>query len=214
MALARALNGMKLGAENKKKAGLAIGLAVVAVILLARTFLSSPETPATSQVPAAPVAQAQPAAKRSAPRDSRERHIAAVWTPTLDPRLRLDLLAGSEGRRYQGTGRNIFREHTESALEAIPKPLAPGLKTTAAKPKPAPWRPAGPPPPPPINLRFHGWASHPGQAKAVFLAQGSDVFVAHEGDIVARRYKVMRIGANSVEIQDVLSNNTQTIPMS
>jgi hypothetical protein len=134
-----------------------------------------------------------------------------VWAPTLDPRLRLDLLNDSEGVRYEGTGRNIFREH----LEDIPKPVAPGLKT--AKPvaaKPQPWRPAGPAPPPPINLKFFGWATEAGGPKAVLLSQGGNVFVAHEGDIVARRYKVLRIGSNSIEVRDVLSNNTQTIPMS
>jgi len=30
---------------------------------------------------------------------------------------------------------------------------------------------------------------------------------------VDRRYKIMHIGANSVEVQDVLTNNTQTIPL-
>ncbi len=48
----------------------------------------------------------------------------------------------------------------------------------------------------------------------MFLTQGDDIFVAAEGDIVNRRYKVMRINANSVEIEDVLGNNRQTIPLS
>ena len=47
----------------------------------------------------------------------------------------------------------------------------------------------------------------------MFLTQGDDIFVAAEGEIVNRRYKVMRINPNSVEIEDVLSNNRQTIPL-
>jgi hypothetical protein len=39
------------------------------------------------------------------------------------------------------------------------------------------------------------------------------VFVAKEGDIVDRHYKVNKIGVNSVEILDVLNNNVQTIPL-
>jgi hypothetical protein len=40
------------------------------------------------------------------------------------------------------------------------------------------------------------------------------VFIAAEGDIVNRRYKVMRISPNSVEIQDVLgSGPPQNIPL-
>jgi hypothetical protein len=47
----------------------------------------------------------------------------------------------------------------------------------------------------------------------VFLAHAEDVFIAKEGDIVNRRYKVMKISPNSVDILDVLSNNRQTIPL-
>jgi hypothetical protein len=127
--------------------------------------------------------------------------------PTLDPRLRLDLLKDSERVAYEGTGRNIFQEH----LEDIPKPIAPGMPgKPAEKPK---WVPQGPPSPPPIDLKFYGWASEPGEPRAIFLSKGADVFVAHEGDIVARRYKVIKITPNSVEIEDVLSNNKQSIPL-
>jgi hypothetical protein len=47
----------------------------------------------------------------------------------------------------------------------------------------------------------------------VFLSQGEDVFVASEGDIVDRRYRVLRISATSVEIEDILNNNRQSIPL-
>jgi hypothetical protein len=204
---------MKLGAENKKKTVAAIALTVVALLLVIRTLTGSGSTPAPVTVaPPSAAKAAQPAATGKRPARSRDsRHLAVVWTPTLDPRLRLDLLKDSEGLKYEGAGRNVFREH----LEEIPKPVAPGLKTAqpvAAKAQP--WRPAGPAPPPPINLKFFGWATEAGGPKAVLLSQDGNVFVAREGDIVARRYKVVRIGPNSVEIRDVLSNNTQTIPMS
>ena len=127
--------------------------------------------------------------------------------PTLDPRLRFDLLQDSEHVAYEGTGRNIFDER----MEAIPTPAAQGLldKKGPAKAK---WTPSPPPSPPPIDLKFYGWASQPGEPRAIFLSKGADVFVAHEGDIVARRYKVLRITPTSVEIEDVLSNNKQSIP--
>jgi hypothetical protein len=39
------------------------------------------------------------------------------------------------------------------------------------------------------------------------------VFIAKEGEIVDRRYKIVRISPNAVEILDVLSNNRQSIPL-
>jgi len=71
-----------------------------------------------------------------------------------------------------------------------------------------------PPPPPPIELKFYGFATPAGGTKRIFLAHNEDVFIAKEGDIVDRRYKVMKISANSVDILDVLSNNRQSIPLS
>jgi hypothetical protein len=122
----------------------------------------------------------------------------------MDPSLRLDLLRESEDTKYEGTGRNIFRVFVE-----IPKPI-----TQPAHPEPAPGPAAYvPPPPPPINLTFYGFATPTGGTKRIFLAQGEDVFIAKEGDIVDRRYKVVRISQNAVEILDVLSNNRQSIPL-
>ena len=67
--------------------------------------------------------------------------------------------------------------------------------------------------PPPIDLKFFGFASKMGESKRVFLSKGGDVFLAAEGDIVDRRYKVLRIGPSVIEIQDVLNNRRQSIPM-
>ncbi len=77
----------------------------------------------------------------------------------------------------------------------------------------APVVPQGPPPPPPINLKFFGFANKPGEAKKIFLSQGEDVFIAGEGDIVDRRYKILHITPVSVEVEDVLNNNRQSIPL-
>jgi hypothetical protein len=62
-------------------------------------------------------------------------------------------------------------------------------------------------------LKFYGFATPTGGTKRIFLAQGEDVFIAKEGDIVNRRYKVVRISPNAVDILDVLSNNRQSIPL-
>jgi len=67
----------------------------------------------------------------------------------------------------------------------------------------------------PIPLKFYGWASKPGEPRSVFLSSGGgDVFVAKEGEIVNRRYKIVRIQPNTVEVEDMLTNNHQNLPLS
>jgi hypothetical protein len=63
-------------------------------------------------------------------------------------------------------------------------------------------------------LKFFGFASKPGEAKKIFLSEGEDVWVAGEGEIVNRRYKVIRIAPTSVEMQDVVNSSPpQNIPL-
>jgi hypothetical protein len=120
--------------------------------------------------------------------------------------LRLDLLKSSEDTKYEGAGRNIFKLFVE-----IPKPITPPVTPQGDYAKAAPPPPA---PPPPIPLTFYGFATPSGGTKRIFLvSHGEDVFIAKEGDIVDRRYKVVRISQNAVEILDVLSNNRQSIPL-
>jgi hypothetical protein len=39
------------------------------------------------------------------------------------------------------------------------------------------------------------------------------VFLASDGDIVQRRYKVVSILANSIVVEDMTNNNRQTLPL-
>jgi hypothetical protein len=116
------------------------------------------------------------------------------------------VLKASEDTKYEGTGRNIFRVF----VEPPPKPVAPVVPDQQRQ---AENGPPQPPPPPPIELKFYGFATPAGGAKRIFLAHNEDVFIAKEGEIVDRRYKVVRISPTSVEILDVLSNNRQSIPL-
>jgi hypothetical protein len=196
---------MKVGAENRTKLMIAIGLMAAALVVFLFNFNgSSPSAaaPATTSFPSAaspPVTPPRPASHGKA----RGKKVSTA-THSLDPTLRYDWLKASEDTKYEGTGRNIFQAQAE-----IPTPLGPG---NTDKPKEAEGPPP-PPPPPPINLKFFGFASKPGEAKKIFLSEGEDVFIAAEGDVVNRHYKVVRISPNSVEIEDVLNNNRQSIPL-
>jgi hypothetical protein len=189
---------VKVGAEDKKKLIIAVILMVAALALIGKfLFDSDGSGPAGSQASSAPGSSAASRAK------GRGKKLMA-GARSLDPELRYDWLRASEDTKYQGNGRNIFL-----AQEVfIPKPVAPPSRT----PPPVP-QPTGPPPPPPITLKFFGFANRPGEAKKIFLEQGEDIFVASEGDIVDRRYKVLHIAPTSVEIEDVLNNNRQSIPL-
>jgi hypothetical protein len=200
---------VKVGAENRTKLIVAISLAVAAVVLLAWQFggwfggaSSSATATAAANSPAIAADPIPVPKKGQIPGVSGGKGSAAN---SMDPALRLDLLRTSEDTKYEGAGRNIFRVFIEQ-----PKPVAPVIVPNQPQ---VPQGPPPPAPPPPINLVFYGFATPAGGAKRIFLAQGEDVFIAREGDIVDRRYKVVRISPNAVEILDVLSNNRQSIPL-
>lgn len=183
---------MKIGTENPKKVAIAVVLLLIGVFVLIRGLnSSSPESMVASQ-PALQPLSGEKTPAQLLPENS------------LDPRLRLDLLKNAEGVEYKGNGRNIFRAGAEPVKE-IPKIVAspmtkPGDANTAS-------------PPPPINLKFFGFAIRQGVENKVFLADGDAVFVAGQGDIVNRRYKILRITLTSVEVEDVISNVRQTLPL-
>jgi hypothetical protein len=196
---------VRLGLENKKQTKWAAVLGVLAVLLMAYEvipmFMGGASSPASSAQAAAPTAAraiARPGAKGK-----------KVRAENLDPTLRLDLLAAAEQTQYEGKGRNIFVSQAEVV---IPPPIAPG--STDAKKDDGGWRPPTIPAAPTIPLKFFGFASRPGEPKKIFLSEGTDVFVAGEGEIVNRRYKVIRISPTSVEMQDmVFSGPPQNIPL-
>lgn len=153
---------------------------------------------------------APPAPSAARTRDAQRTRPGAqqVAQSDLDPTLRLDVLEASRKVKYEAGGRNIFRMEEPPP----PKPIASVRATPAPFPTPTPT-----PPPPPIPLKFYGFANKPGEAKKIFLSEGdpqsSTVFIAKQGDIVDRRYRVVQISASSVQIEDVLYNNKQTIPL-
>jgi hypothetical protein len=196
---------MKDGRESRAKLIAMIVLMAVAVLLVGQWLFSSGGTAAAPTRPSengsAPDDAAAPARKGTHAKKD-------MVAQSLDPTLRYDWLKASEDTEYKGAGRNIFQAQME-----IPKPQTNGTTDHPQIAKNDPTMPAPPPPPPPIELKFFGFASHPGEAKKVFLSQGEDVFIAAEGEIVDRRYKVLRISPTSVEIEDVLNNNRQEIPL-
>ncbi len=127
----------------------------------------------------------------------------------LDPTLRMAAMLVTESLVYTGGGRNIFS--SSSVPVDIPKPIAP-VRTAPVIPGPPPGPPP-PPPPPPIDLKFFGTASGANGARRAFLLHGDDVFLASDGDIVQRKYKVISVSATSIVVEDMANSNRQTLPL-
>ena len=206
---------MNLGIENRKQTIVAVSVGVVLLLVIAYEFMPSSSTIAsTTPVTTAndPHSLAANAARSGTHHGSGSGVKKERPAPDLDPTLHLQELASAEQVKYEGSGRNIFISQPDAV---IPIPQGNGT-TDKGKPdkKDAVLQIQPPPAPPPIPLKFFGFASRPGEPKKVFLSKDSDVFIAGEGEIVDRRYKVVRISATSVDIQDlVVSGQPQSIPL-
>ncbi len=77
-----------------------------------------------------------------------------------------------------------------------------------------PAAPAGPMPPPPIPLRYIGFFAAEGMLTAAFTDGRGNDFHGREGDIIEGRYKVMRVGTESVELAYLDGRGRQTIRLS
>jgi hypothetical protein len=86
---------------------------------------------------------------------------------------------------------------------------APGLVLKPAEPA----GPAGPPPPPPIPLKFIGLVEKVDGVKLAVLAPGEGRSPMHgkEGDIIDGRYRILKIGIESIEMAYLDGRGRQTI---
>jgi hypothetical protein len=224
---------MNLGAEPKKIAMLA-GLVVVGGYVFYSNVLSSPETekPKTLEQPVAPTPGPSVVAGRGpAPRKTLRSRTEAFQPKlptrpedkpnyaTVDPTLRLDLLAKVQAVEPEGGARSLFQFSLAPPAEVAPTQVAaihPKQRMIGPEPPPPPAPPppkAVEPPPPPITLKFYGYSTPraDGQKRAFFL-DGDDIFVAAEGEMVKKRYRVVQIQVNSVIMEDTqYKNNRQTL---
>ncbi len=191
---------MKIGAENKKQVRWMIALVAILLLVGIYNFVDFGTSSANSPTPA-PATSTQTTTQTTRKSTS----PTQLTDSTLDPRLRLDILAASQSKKYEAGGRNIFRmeelKPITTAIASVRQPYGP-------EPPPTP---TPTPPPPPIPLKFYGFASKGSDPKRIFLADEGEVFVARQGDIVERKYKVIQINNTSVVIEDMLNSNRQTI---
>jgi hypothetical protein len=226
---------MKFGAEPKKVAIL-IGLLVVAGITFYITSSDSP-SPASSASTvrtAAPVAPPPPVGGTAvAPTRRTNRSLVKEFKPsigtkdpkdrpdpaTIDPTLRLDLLAKVQNIEVGNPGRNLFQFGTAPPPPAPPVKLPNPGKIAVNGPVQAPPPPVnpGPPPPPqapPMTFKYYGYkVSKSDGHKAAFLLDGDDILITGENDTFKQRYRVVKIGLTSITIEDTQFKTMQTLPL-
>jgi len=128
------------------------------------------------------------------------------------PRIGLDRLSQrpppvSVGRR------DIFDFGAPHAPPVTAGPAVTAPPAVVTMPTPAP-TPAGPPPPPPVNVKYIGSVeAEKGPKVAFFLTEQKEVLTGQVGDTVMNRFKVVRIGIESVDVQDVGSGQLRRIPL-
>jgi hypothetical protein len=238
---------MKFGAEPKKVAILGVLLAVGGYFFYANVISDSnddhPHQPppssaskklgealdvTTPAVPAAPAGRGPVVRSTSRSKTSEEFHPSmkrkpedAIDPTSIDPTLRLDLLAKVQSQDFAIAGRNPF-QFGQPPPPPVPKaPPVDPKALLAAKKEPSktvdtPKVDSGPPKPPPLNLswKYYGYTVPRGSAqKRVFFLDGEDILTANEGDVLKKKYKVVRIGVNSVVMEDVDTKSQQTLPL-
>jgi hypothetical protein len=130
----------------------------------------------------------------------------ATASPTAAPDVHLGTLE-AEHPQPVPTQRDLFRFK--------PKPTpAPRLPVAPVAP-PAPSGPPPPPPVPPIPYKFIGLVEGSQARRIAVLSDGrSEPVYGREGDIIEGRYRILRIGVESIEMEHLDGRGRQTIRLS
>jgi hypothetical protein len=127
--------------------------------------------------------------------------------PVENPGLRLDLLDRLKKFQYQGAHRNIF-----SASLPAPVSVAPPVSTAPPKPV-APQAPPGPPPLV-VPATFFGYVTdaRTGTRRA-FFSDADDVYVVAVGETLLGRFRLVQIGNNTAEMEEVATGRKTTVTL-
>jgi len=140
------------------------------------------------------------------------------------PDLRLDLLAKIHKEEYGGSNRDIFNATSPpppsvvNADTARQKLNQQKLLLAATRHR-GDFLPMAPPPPaplPPVQVpaQFFGFAAAPhASRKVAFFLQGEDVIVVAEGDPFLGNYRLVHIGTDSADVEEMSSGRHTKVPL-
>jgi hypothetical protein len=172
---------------------------VVALGVAVAVYLATWLYPGKSAVPTAP--------------PSKPRVAATTGTQQPVPDIRLETLKQKRPDNVGGQ-RNPFRFYVPPPPPPPPEPVA-TFKPPVAVPPPVAPPDIGPPQPPPITLKFIGILEGvPGKGKVAAFSDCRSTMHGNEGDIIDGRYRLVRIGVESVVMEYPDGRGRTTIRMS
>jgi hypothetical protein len=125
------------------------------------------------------------------------------------PDVHLESLNAERVRPAAGE-RNLFLFKPKAAPPPPPPPPRPVIVAPPVNTGPPP--PTGPPPLPPISLKFLGLLESPTTGRKIAaLSDGRNTFQGVEGDIIEGRYRILKIGVESIELAYLDGRGRQTI---
>lgn len=216
--------GMKLGAEPKKIAILAVLLVVAIGMFVYNSSSGGGENSAVPQthssVATTPITPAAHARDRATRRSNSVRDRGALRIQPVDPRngdvdptLRLDLLARLQSVQPIEGGRSLFELGPAAAsntplpaVKIVPKPVS-GMNaihpTVAAPPAFS------------IPLKFYGFERLKNKLSGNrgFFLDGDNILVASEGDLLKQRYLVVELTPGGAKLEDTQLKKGSVLPL-
>ena len=136
----------------------------------------------------------------------------SAGTVSAEELPRIDLARLTADRPQTEVGRRDLFEFGAPPVKETPPVHTPPPVMVAT---PAP----GPPPPtiprlPPLNLKYIGSLERvPGLRVAVLLTDRNEILTGQAGEVLANRYRIVKIGFESVDLQEVGTGDTRRIPL-
>ena len=171
------------------------GLAVILAFVIYRAWSSTSEAPAQSS--------------NGTTTDAGRGAASTSRKPTgVAPDVHLNALA-LERPKPGASDRNLFRFNSSR-----PRPTAPP-SSTGPRPPVAPPGPIAPAGPPPIALKFVGLVERREQSERIAVLRDTigHIFYGAEGAVIEGRYRIVRIGVESIEMSYLDGRGRQTIRM-
>ena len=173
-------------------------LVALGVVVLA--YLVTSAMPGKSAVPLAPTSKPRAAARQGGPVDPAE----------LDVRLEALQHPWPEA---EGSGRNPFRFYVKPPTPPPPAMAGPAMRPSGPAGPVGPLPPPVPEGPPPITLKYFGLMETPA-GKIASLSDCRVTMRGREGDTIDGRYRLVRIGVESVVMEYLDGRGRTTIRMS